>query len=188
MNKMMFAALLGICSASAGTIQYYAYMNGAAEAPPNGSPASGFTRVTVDDVANTLRVQAWFSDLQTGSTVAHIHCCTPVAATGTAGVATPTPTFPGFPAGVTSGSYDSTFDMTLASSYRPAYLATFPDTAAAQAALFAGIADGKAYFNLHTSGFPGGEIRGFLVPVPEPSTLSLAGLALAGLIFARRRK
>jgi len=33
---------------------------------------------------------------------------------------------------------------------------------------------GNSYFNLHTATFPGGEIRGQLVLVPETSTLALA--------------
>jgi hypothetical protein len=47
-----------------------------------------------------------FSGLIGSVTVAHIHCCTAAAEAGTAAVATPTPTSPGFPVAVTSGSYD----------------------------------------------------------------------------------
>jgi hypothetical protein len=42
-------------------------------------------------------------------------------------------------------------------------------TAQAEADLFQAIADGKAYLNIHSSTFPGGEIRGFLVPGPVPA-------------------
>jgi len=45
--------------------------------------------------------------------------------------------------------------------------------------------DGKTYVNIHTTG---GGIRGFLAPVPEPSTLSLLGVGLAGLAFRRRKR
>jgi hypothetical protein len=35
-------------------------------------------------------------------------------------------------------------------------------TAGAEAALLAGLEAGQAYLNIHTTMFPGGEIRGFL--------------------------
>lgn len=46
------------------------------------------------------------------------------------------------------------------------------------------------YFNIHTSTFGGGEIRGQILPVPEPSTLALTVLGLGGLLVwrVRRRK
>jgi hypothetical protein len=44
-----------------------------------------------------------------------------------------------------------------------------------------------SYINFHTSQFGGGEIRGFLVPVPEPSTVAMLGCGLAGLIAVGRR-
>jgi hypothetical protein len=138
-----------------------------------------------------MRVQVTFTGLQGNVTAAHIHSATTVAGTGTASVATPTPSFPGFPSGVTSGSYDQTFDMTLASSYRAGYLSGFGNsTAAAQAALFSSFSDGKAYLNIHTSSFSGGEIRGFLQVVPEPSTVAfgiIAAGSVLGLIARRRR-
>jgi hypothetical protein len=44
---------------------------------------------------------------------------------------------------------------------------------------------GKAYLNIHTRAFPGGEIRGFFNQVPEPGTLALLALG-AACLFARR--
>ena len=61
-------------------------------------------------------------------------------------------------------------------------------TDAAQAALEAGLLADHAYFNVHTSVNPGGEIRGDIAPVPEPSTLALVGLGAAALLVLVRRR
>jgi hypothetical protein len=47
---------------------------------------------------------------------------------------------------------------------------------------------GLWYFNIHTSTFGGGEIRGQILPVPEPSTVVLAALGLSGLLVWRVRR
>ena len=139
-----------------------------------------------------MRVEASFANLEGIVEIAHIHCCTIVPGEGNIGVATPTPTFPGFPAGVTAGTYDQTFDLTQASSYSLEFL---NDPAlgngtigGALNALSLGILAGKAYFNIHTSFAPTGEIRGFLGEVPEPSSMMLAAVGFAGLFKQRRKR
>lgn len=181
-------ASLGLCpAAEAAVIVYSAALSGPAEAPPNSSPGIGFTTVTLDTTGNTMRVQVSFSGLTGNVTAAHIHGATAGSFTGTAGVITQTPTFTGFPAGVTSGLYDNTFDMALSSSYNAAYITANGGTAAtAFAALQTAMQDGKTYLNIHTSTFGGGEIRGFLTPVPEPGAIGLLGLASLGLMSRRR--
>ena len=48
---------------------------------------------------------------------------------------------------------------------------------------------GYLYMNIHTTAFPGGEIRGQLLQaVPEPGTLALAGMALVSLAVMARSK
>jgi hypothetical protein len=178
-------------AAGAAPIVYTALLTGPNESPPNASPGTGFATVTFDPFANTMRVQVTFSGLTSGTTASHIHATTALAFTGTAGVATTTPTFPGFPLGVTSGSYDQTFDMALASSYNPAFVtANGGSVLAAEAALFSAINSGRAYLNIHTSQFPGGEIRGFLVSnaIPEPASIAVLGVLATGLGVAARRR
>ena len=104
-----------------------------------------------------------------------------------AGVATTTPTFTGFPSGVTSGTYTHSFDLTQASSWNPAFItANGGTTSSAEAVLLAGLAANQTYLNIHTTNFGGGEIRGFLA-APEPSTFLLAGTVLAGFLIRRRK-
>ena len=196
--KLTHLALAAVLGASALAAQaheqvYLATLNGPSEAPPNTSLGSGTAKITFDLDLVTMRVEASFSGLMGNVTAAHIHCCTATALTATAIVATRTPSFDSFPTGVTSGTYDFTYDMTQASSYNAAYITANGGTVStAMNALIAGLDAQKAYFNIHTGSFPGGEIRGFLVaaPVPEPETyaLMLAGMGLIGAVARRKAR
>jgi hypothetical protein len=173
----------------ASPLIFGATLDGASESPPVASPGTGTVLVTFDLDAMTMTVAADFADLVGNTTVAHIHCCTAVAGEGTVGVATYPATFPGWPAGVTSGDYLQTIDMSLDTSYTAAFLTASGGTVdGAFEALIAGLLDGRGYFNIHTDFAPGGEIRGFLVKVVEPGTLVLLGLGLIAIGLARVRR
>jgi hypothetical protein len=80
-----------------------------------------------------------------------------------------------------SGTYSMLFDMTQSSSWNPAFITSSGGTPAlAESTLAAGAVAGRAYLNIHSMAFPGGEINGFLVQTPEPGTMALAIAALAG--------
>ena len=55
------------------------------------------------------------------------------------------------------------------------------------------LAAGRIYFNIHTNdpalpNFPAGEIRGQLIPIPEPTPAILMVTGLGAVIFARRKR
>jgi CHRD domain/PEP-CTERM motif len=117
-----------------------------------------------------------FTDLTSNSTASHVHGAT-AAVNGL---------------GFTQTAGVSTFNSVTANLTRSSNLATGgtisqtvgPLTAAQQTQLY----DGKFYINIHTSSNTGGEIRGFMVPVPEPSTAVLAAMGVVGMLSRRRRQ
>jgi ABC-type antimicrobial peptide transport system permease subunit len=175
----VFGVILSGTSVSAATV-FTASLSGANETPPVASAATGFITVTLS--GDTLSVSEVFSGLGSPSTAAHIHCC------GGVGVSEPVALpFNTFPMGVTSGSFTGTFDLTSAAVYTAAFVTASGGTAGgAESALIAGLNSGDTYANIHSMVDPGGEIRGQLAAVPEPTTLFLGGSALAALALLRR--
>jgi len=156
----MLASLVLMVCATLGNGQTYT----AQLVPMNNltSNGTGQAVVVLKYASGTMAVSNPFSGLAGNTTGAHIDCCTASAGVGTAMAATPLPAWPTYPLDNTSDAFYQTLDMTQSSNYNPAFLAKYGNNAsAAWAALYNGIAAGKALFNITTVAFPDGEITGF---------------------------
>lgn len=185
LSVLVLAAATGL-AVPAYAQTYRAVASGPAEEPPNGSPGTSLTTIEIN--GTNLLVDAPFRDL-TGATVAgHIHCCTTEAFRGVAPVALP---FDDFPTGVRAGTYANSFGLYDAASYDPAFLAANGGTVSgAASALVDAINANQAYVNIHTTAYPNGEIRGFLVaaPIPEPAEWAMLAGGLGALMWVSRSR
>jgi len=184
---LVLLALSSILSggARAATVTYASGFSGGLEAPPSGSGGSGSLSLAYDASASTLTVMLDFSGLTGTTTAAHIHCCSgPGVNSGVAVALT------GFVTGVTAGTYSSLFDLSDQSIYSSSFLSASGGTAAAaEMALATALASDQIYVNIHTTAFPGGEIRADPVAsrVPEPGAIGLIAIAMLALALTRHR-
>lgn len=154
-----------------------------------GATGSGSAVITFDESTHVLTYKGSFSGLTGTASQAHFHCCTASPLDGTAGIAVDSPSLLGFPTGASSGVFDAFLDLDDTDSFNANFLAASGGTTAgATARVIQGFDDQKAYMNIHSSRFPGGEIRGFLQRVPEPGSMALGALALAAAATVRRRR
>ncbi len=152
-------ALVTVSMASAFTWTLSGLMDGSQEVPPNASPGFGSFTGTLDDVTGAITLSGTFGGLIAAATAAHIHG----------------PALPGVNGPVI-------LPLTVSNATSGTVTGNGIFTAAQVADLLAG----RHYVNIHTSTFPGGEIRGQITAVPEPGTLAALGLGAAALL--RRRK
>ena len=140
------------------TVILRATLNGGEETPTAVlSGAVATAEVAVDPTSQELAVQMRVFNLPTGSTASHIH----IASKGVTG-----PVVIDFPIGRgVTGDFTLNFRVHDGPAFhaRPEIgINTFADALQA-------IAGGQAYVNIHTTAFPGGEIRGQLAPA-DPNT------------------
>ena len=166
MNKHIVSLVLATAlSAGVASAQstYEAFLDGLSEVPPNGSPATGIGTVVLNALQTQITVDENWSGLLAPATASHIHG--PATAGVNASVLFP---FTGVPAATAGAIPTQTFSITAA---QVTYLQS-----------------GLLYMNVHTAVFPGGEIRGQLLLIPEPSALPLLGLGLGAVAWRFRRK
>ena len=147
--SLIFALLAASVSAQ-DVIRMSANLTGGEETPGVLSGSLGTADVEIDAIRRSVTVTLNIFNLPTGSTAGHIHV-------GPKGVAGPIVLDFSFPTGLT-GDLNLRVSLT-ARDFRPRPtigIVTLDDAIQA-------IVGGNAYVNIHTTGFPGGEIRGQLV-------------------------
>jgi len=156
-NSLAFAVAatcLGVPGKTlAAIVNLDATLTGSQEVPPVSTPGSGSATLTLDTDSNELSWDIIFSNLTASPTAAHFHAPAPIGSN--AGVQIDIASI----SGLTSPLIGT---------------ATVTDTQES------GILNGLWYINIHTSTFPGGEIRGQVQQIPEPTTM--ASILAAGFL------
>jgi len=159
----LVAMMLSATSSQGALLLFEAQLTGAEEVPPTGSPGTGFGTVRLDDVALTIDVDLTFNGLTAPSTAAHIH-------EGDFAQLGPIefPLSLGAALGQQSGTIPhQSFPLLEGDEDVEEFLAE------------------GYYFNVHSSAFPDGEIRGQIRlarVIPEPEALLLIAAVGLGLV------
>lgn len=154
---------IGIAAAApagaTGSTGFAATLSGSNEVPPNASPAtgSGFAVLSGDgSVGNpySISYSVSYSGLLSSRTASHFH-----------GPATPAQNAPVIFAIASSGPTSGTISGVWDNTSSPALNATHVGY----------LMNGQLYFNVHSTTFPGGEIRGQILPDATPTSRSTWG-------------
>jgi hypothetical protein len=140
--------------------QSYSASLDAAQDGGGGRTGTGSASLTLS--GSSLSWHVTYTGLSSPSSAAHIH--------GPAAVGVNAPVL--FPFTGTFGTTAGTFDGSVSLS----------------AQNISDLNAGLYYVNVHSQAFGGGEIRGQITAVPEPSTIALGSVAAFGMLALRRRR
>jgi hypothetical protein len=174
-------ALCGAVQAAHAQDHAFAYLSGAAEQPPNGSPLFVDVLMSPTFYYDFLSIGVQQTNRPTLITDLALHCCTELPGTGLAPTAWHAPI-----GGVSpSNGVFTLFYRTRISDWDPSFLGLYGNsTEAAWQALQEGMADGTMYFEAHSAEYP--DVRGFVTTaLPEPSGWAM--LAVGGALLGWRR-
>lgn len=153
---LLGAAITAVLAGTAAAqTTYTATINAAQEVPANASMGTGSATVILNAAGTALSISANFSGLGTAYSASHIHG--PAAPGSNGGVRW---AFVGAAAGWVFGAGNTSGSIT---NYAVASGITATD--------IANLNGGLMYVNIHSSGFPGGEIRGQLFKANVVPTL-----------------
>lgn len=146
LRYFILASVLGLAIAVPSSAQttYSCFLNGAQEVPANGSPALGSAVVVLNAAQTQVSITCQFLNLVGTYTASHLH--------GPAG--------PAANAGVQIGFVGAPAGWVFANSNHDGTLTNY--LSAATAAQVTMLNNGTMYVNVHSTSFPGGEIRGQL--------------------------
>ncbi len=181
------AAAVASVAMPAQAATFYTTLSGANETVPNASTATGTGTLVLSADQNTVDIFLNWAGLTGPAVGAHIHCCAAQGADGPVAIDFGPPS-------LATGSLTRNYNLASRTIYGAGFISANGGASATgdslRAVFLTGLLGGRAYYNVHTSTFPRGEIRGQLAPVPETATwgMMIAGFGIVGGAMRLQRR